>query len=91
MIHLNRDPKLYRDWTIKEVVKNMQELLLTGGIHTNIFKVDDYKISVVVNDRETLRWVIEFFMESGFALYVSYDNKTLSLKQYETIKRKSNE
>ena len=33
----------------------MQEVLLTGGIHTNMFKTGEYEVSIIVNDEDTMR------------------------------------
>ena len=50
--------------TFKEMVKNMQEMLLVGsGIVTNVFKPTDTQIMVVMSDRykEDIRAVVDFF------------------------------
>jgi len=36
-------------------VKNHQELLLTGGVHSNMFRAAPFQVNVVVNDEQGRR------------------------------------
>ena len=45
----------------KEMVKDMQEMLLTGGVRTNIFRQGTDQIVVVFNDWESLSQAKTFF------------------------------
>lgn len=58
------------------MVKDYQEVLLTGGIHTNIFKSDDYQITIAVNDKETVKQVKEFFLQQPEVDNVRHKKKT---------------
>ena len=39
----------------REMINDMQDMLLTGGVRTNIFKQGTEEIAVVVNDYESLQ------------------------------------
>eukprot|EP00347_Sterkiella_histriomuscorum_P020585 403337246 len=62
--------------TFKEMVKDNQEILLTGGIHTNIFKSDEYQITIAVNDKQTMKSVMEFWLQQEEVQSVRYKKKT---------------
>ena len=38
LVKFNADPNLYKDRTLKETIKNFQDMLQTGGINTNVFR-----------------------------------------------------
>jgi aspartate/glutamate racemase len=45
----------------REMVEDMQKMLLTGGVKTNIFKNTDTQIVCVLNDAAQLEMAREFF------------------------------
>ena len=69
-LELSNDPKYYNGMPIKEKMMIYQDMLQTGGINTNMFKVRrrkrdiDKKVELVtlaVNDKQTAQRVAEFF------------------------------
>lgn len=75
-VTMSTSPELYRARTFKETLRNFQDLLVTGGINTNIFlnKKRDYRIDTlaehqieqvtfVVNTRDQALRVSQFFRE----------------------------
>ncbi|CDW72135.1 UNKNOWN [Stylonychia lemnae] len=77
--------------TFKEMVKDLQELLLTAGVHTNIFKSKDYEITIAVNDEQTAIQVRDFYLDQPEVESVRFNNKTRyrdpeKLKQIRAIR-----
>ncbi len=75
-VTMDMAPQLYKGRTFKETLRNIQDLLVTGGINTNVFmnKKRDYRIdrsaerqeeevTFVVNTREQAYRVSQFFRE----------------------------
>ena len=52
------------------MVNDMQDMLLTGGVRTNIFRQGQEEIVVVMNDRESLDSAKLFFDEKDEVLEV---------------------
>lgn len=54
-VHFSNNPVLYKDRSFKETMRDIQDILVTGGINTNLFKnrekqKGDYEaITFVVN------------------------------------------
>ena len=51
-VTMSTSPELYRARTFKETLRNFQDLLVTGGINTNIFlnKKRDYRIDTLAEN-----------------------------------------
>jgi hypothetical protein len=47
---MSTSPELYRALSFKETIRNFQDLLVTGGINTNVFlnKKREYRIDPLV-------------------------------------------
>ena len=57
----------WRDF--REMVEDMQKMLLTGGVKTNVFKLrEPDSIMCVLNDADQLRQATEFFAAQGEVL-----------------------
>lgn len=71
-LELSRDPRLLNGMTFKEKMRLYQDMLLTGGINTNMFKERRRKrdaslkaeeMTFAVNDKITAELVAEFFQK----------------------------
>ncbi|CAI2381576.1 unnamed protein product [Moneuplotes crassus] len=72
---LKRDRIKKRD--DEEIIKDIQELLITGSVLTNVFKVDPYRAAIVVNDDESALIAIEALAAMREVLAVEYNNKRI--------------
>ena len=57
-----------------EVIKDIQEWLITGSILTNIFKTGKYQAAIVVNDHQNAETVIDALVEMKECLAIEYNN-----------------
>ena len=48
----------------KEMIKDIQEILLTAGVHSNIFRNGEYQVQIVVNDKVEAQRALEYLMEN---------------------------
>ena len=56
--------------------------MLTGGIHTNIFKIRDYQINIVFNDKQSMMMAKDMLIESGYVESVAMKDKVVTSAQH---------
>ena len=64
----------WKKQNFREMVNDMQDMLLTGGVRTNIFRQGQDEIVVVMNDKESLESAKLFFDDKDEVLEVRVGN-----------------
>jgi hypothetical protein len=59
-VFFNKDEKVYLPRSFPETLRNMQDLLVTGGINTNVFRSPRVKAGRLADNKDTeeVTWVV---------------------------------